>query len=141
MPSKNQNVPLNDDDIAELADLIDDAAARTDAPLSLEGVDGFVTALQCAPRPIAAESYLPVLFEHDAPATLFADAVQYGRFEALLGRRWNEIARALAAPIPDRQPGRPARAVPAHHGLGRPAGRPAEKRGRRAQGRWRPASC
>lgn len=99
MSSKNQNAPLNDDDIAELADLIDDAAARTDAPLSLEGVDGFVTALQCAPRTIAAESYLPVLFEHDAPATLFADAAQYGRFEALLGRRWNEIARALAVPI------------------------------------------
>lgn len=99
MSSKNQNAPLNDTDIAELADLIDDAAARTDAPLSLEGVDGFVTALQCAPRPIAAESYLPVLFEHDAPATLFADAAEYGRFEALLGRRWNEIARALAVPI------------------------------------------
>jgi uncharacterized protein len=99
MPPKNQNAPLNDDDIATLADLIDAAAERTDAPLSLEGIDGFITALQCAPDPIAEADYLPVLFGRDNPAELFADAAEYKRFHALLTRRWNEIARALAAPI------------------------------------------
>jgi uncharacterized protein len=99
MPAKNQNTALDESDIATLADLIDEAAGRTDAPLSLEGMDGFITALQCAPRPIAEEAYFPVLFGQDDPATLFANAAEYGRFHALLTRRWNEIARALAAPI------------------------------------------
>ncbi|MBZ0068236.1 MAG: YecA family protein [Thiobacillus sp.] len=99
MPPKNQNAPLDDDDIASLADLIDDAASRTEEPLSLEGLDGFITALQCAPYPIAEADYLPVLFGQADPAALFADAAGYSRFQALLARRWKEIARALAAPI------------------------------------------
>lgn len=101
MPAKNPNTALTEDDIATLADLIDEAAGRTDAPLSLEGMDGFITALQCAPRPLPEAIYLPVLFGQDDPAALFADAAAYQRFLALLTRRWNEIARALAAPIDD----------------------------------------
>lgn len=101
MPAKNTNTPLNDDEIDTLADLIDEAAARTDAPLSLEGVDGFITALQCAPRTLAPEDYLPVLFGQGDPAALFANASEYAHFQALLARRWNAIARALAAPIDD----------------------------------------
>jgi uncharacterized protein len=101
MSAKNQNTPLDEEDIATLADLVDEAAGRTDAPLSLEGMDGFITALQCAPRPIAEDVYLPVLFGQDDPATLFASAADYSRFHALLSRRRNEIARALAAPIDD----------------------------------------
>jgi len=101
MPAKNPNTALTEDDITTLADLIDEAAGRTDAPLSLEGMDGFITALQCAPRPLPEASYLPVLFGQDDPAALFADAAAYSRFHALLTRRWNEIARALAAPIDD----------------------------------------
>lgn len=99
MPPKNPNTALNEDDIATLADLIDDAAARTEEPLSLEGLDGFITALQCAPRPIAEAEYFPVLFGQNDPSTLFDDAAAYQRFHALLTRRWKEIARALAAPI------------------------------------------
>lgn len=101
MPPKNPNAPLNDDDIATLADLIDAAAERTEAPLSLEGADGFITALQCAPRPLGEDEYLPVLFGQSDPAALFADAAEYQRFLGLLARRRNEIARALAAPIDD----------------------------------------
>ncbi len=99
MPVKNRNTALTEDDIAMLADLIDEAAARTDAPLSLEGLDGFITALQCAPRPLDEEAYYPELFGCADPATLFADAAEYSRFQALLARRQNEITRALAAPI------------------------------------------
>ncbi len=101
MPAKNQNAALTEDDIATLADLIDEAAARTDAPLSLEGMDGFITALHCAPRPLDEADYFPVLFGQDDVAVLFADATKYTRFQALLTRRRNEIARALAAPIED----------------------------------------
>ena len=99
MPPKNQNAELNEDDIATLADLIDEAASRTDAPLSLEGVDGFITALQCAPHPITEANYLPALFGQDAPAALFTNVADYDRFRALLARRWKQIAQALAAPI------------------------------------------
>lgn len=99
MPSKTPNAALTDDDIADLADLLDEAASRTDEPLSLEGLDGFITALQCAPHPIAESDYFPVLFGQADPASLFADASAYSRFQALLARRWKEIARALAAPI------------------------------------------
>ncbi|MFO7541681.1 MAG: YecA family protein [Thiobacillus sp.] len=101
MPAKTPNTPLSDDDIDTLADLVDAAAACTDAPLSLEGIDGFITALQCAPRTLAPEAYLPVLFGQDDPVALFADAAEYDQFQALLTRRWNAIARALAAPIDD----------------------------------------
>ncbi len=101
MPPKNLNTALSEDDIATLADLIDEAAARTEAPLSLEGLDGFITALQCAPRPIAEADYFPVLFGQDDVAALFDDTAAYTRFQALLDRRWKEIARALAAPIDD----------------------------------------
>jgi uncharacterized protein len=99
MPSKNPNADLNEAEIADLADLVDEAAARTDEPLSLEGLDGFITALQCGPRIIAEADYLPVLFGQDDPAALFADAAEFGRFHALLTRRWKAITRALAAPI------------------------------------------
>ena len=99
MPPKNQNAPLDDDDIATLADLIDAAASRTEEPLSLEGLDGFITALQCAPHPIAEADYLPVLFGQADPAALFVDAAAYSRFQGLMSRRWKEISRALASPI------------------------------------------
>jgi len=99
MPPKSPNTALNENDIAALADLVDEAAMRTEEPLSLEGLDGFITALQCAPRAIAEDTYLPVLFGQADPAALFADAAEYQRFHALLTRRWKEIARALATPI------------------------------------------
>ena len=99
MPPKSPNTALNENDIAALADLVDEAAMRTEEPLSLEGLDGFITALQCAPRAIAEDAYLPVLFGQADPAALFADAAEYQRFHALLTRRWKEIARALATPI------------------------------------------
>jgi len=99
MPSKNPNAALSEDDIADLADLIDEAATRTEEPLSLEGLDGFITALQCAPRSLTEAEYFPVLFGQDNPVALFNNAAEFQRFHTLLTRRWKEIARALAAPI------------------------------------------
>jgi uncharacterized protein len=98
--AKSPNAPLRDDEIDELADLVDLIDERTDVPVSLEGMDGFLTALACSPRAIPPGEYFPVLLDRaDGLATVFEDAADEARFLALLERRRNEIARALAAPI------------------------------------------
>jgi len=100
--AKSPNAPLSDDEIDELADLADLVDERTDVPLSLEGMDGFITALVCSPRAIPPAEYFPVLLDReDGLATVFEDESDEARFLALFERRRNEIARALAAPIED----------------------------------------
>jgi len=97
---KSPHAPLRDDEIDELADLVDLIDEGTDVPISLEGLDGFITALVCSPRAIPPEEYFPVLLDRaDGLATIFEDADDEARFLALFERRRNEIARALAAPI------------------------------------------
>ncbi len=98
--AKSPHAPLRDDEIDALADLVDLIDERTDVPVSLEGMDGFLTALVCSPRAIPPEEYFPVLLDRaDGLATVFEDAVDETRFLALFERRRNEIARALSAPI------------------------------------------
>ena len=98
--SKSLNAPLSDTDIDALADLVDLIDERTDVPVSLEGLDGFLLALACSPRAIPTEEFFPVLFERDDGIdALFDDPADAARFLALFERRRNEIARALAAPI------------------------------------------
>jgi uncharacterized protein len=100
--AKSPNAPLNDAEIDELADLVDLVDERTDVPVSLESIDGFLTALVCSPRAITPEAFFPVLLDRDdGLATIFEDAADEARFLALFNRRRNEIARALAAPIED----------------------------------------
>lgn len=97
---KSSNAPLSDADIDALADLVDLIDERTDVPVSLEGLDGFLLALACSPRVIPPEEFFPVLFERDdGIAALFDDPTDAERFLALVERRRKEIARALAAPI------------------------------------------
>lgn len=99
---KSSNTPLSDADIDELADLVDLIDECTDVPVSLEGMDGFLTALLCSPRAIPPEEYFPVLLERDdGLKAVFEDEADAARFLALFERRRNEIARALAAPIED----------------------------------------
>jgi uncharacterized protein len=99
---KSPNAPLSDADIDALADLVDLIDERTDVPVSLEGLDGFITALVCSPRAIPPAEYFPVLLELTTGiATVFEDSADEARFLGLLERRRNEIARALAAPIED----------------------------------------
>lgn len=99
MPA-SPHAPLSDADIDALADLVDLIDERTDVPISLEGLDGFLTALACGPRAIAPEEFFPVLLERpDGIDAVFEEAADTERFLALLARRRNEIARALAAPI------------------------------------------
>jgi uncharacterized protein len=98
--SKSPNAPLSDAEIDELADLVDILDERTDVPISLEGLDGFITALVCSPRAIPPAEYFPVLLERDDGLdALFEEESDLARFLALFERRRNEIARALAAPI------------------------------------------
>lgn len=99
---KSPNAPLSDDEIDALADLVDLIDERTDVPVSLEGLDGFVTALACSPRVIPPEEYFPVLLDrNDGLDAVFEDEADAARFLALFERRRKEIARALAAPIED----------------------------------------
>ena len=100
--SPSPNSPLSDADIDALADLVDLVDERTEVPVSLESLDGFVTALACSPRAIAPAEFFPVLLDRDdGLASIFEDAADEARFLALFERRRNEIARALAAPIED----------------------------------------
>ncbi len=103
MPApKSPHAPLSDDEIDALADLVDLIDERTDVPVSLEGLDGFVTALVCSPRAIPPEEYFPVLLDrNDGLDAVFEDEADAARFLALFERRRNEIARALTAPIED----------------------------------------
>ncbi len=100
--SPSPNAPLSDDEIDILADLVDLIDEATDVPLSLEGLDGFITALACSPRALAPGEFFPVLLERaDGLDTVFEDASDEARFVALFERRRNEVARTLAAPIED----------------------------------------
>lgn len=100
--SPSPNSPLSDADIDALADLVDLVDERTEVPVSLESLDGFVTALACSPRAIAPAEFFPVLLDRDdGLASIFEDAADEARFLALFERRRNEIGRALAAPIED----------------------------------------
>lgn len=99
MPSISDR-SLSDGDIDALADLVDFIDERTDVPISLEGLDGFITALLCSPRAIPPEEYFPVLLDReDGLATVFEDPADEANFLALFRRRHSEIERALAAPI------------------------------------------
>lgn len=100
--SPSPNTPLSDADVDELADLVDVIDERTEVPVSLEGLDGFITALACSPRAIAPAEFFPVLLDRDQGlASIFEDGADEARFLALFERRRNEIARALTAPIED----------------------------------------
>jgi uncharacterized protein len=99
-PSKSPNAPLGENEIDELADWIDLLDERSDVPLSLESVDGFITALICGPREVAPDEFFPILLDRiDGLAGVFENEAEESRFMALFQRRWNEISRALDAPV------------------------------------------
>lgn len=86
----------------ELDDILDDLRSRYDETPQWEFCEGFMAAVICARRPIAASEYLPVLLgtpaEGEAPdpdGGSFASQAQQARFMALWTQRWNEVATAL----------------------------------------------
>lgn len=92
------NAPLTDAELAMFAELLDEVSERTEQGLSLEHLDGFITALICGPRLIMPSEYLPVLLGN-AGMAVFTTPDQAGQFMALLQRRWNQVAQALNRPI------------------------------------------
>lgn len=98
-PTLNKlNAPLTDDELTVFAALLEDVSERTEQGLSLEHVDGFITALNCGPRLILPSEYFPVLLG-DAGLAIFKDAAELEQFMSLFNRRWNQVAQALSAPI------------------------------------------
>ena len=101
MPRPSSNTlhkPLTAPDITAFAALLEDLSERTEQGLSLEHVDGFITALLCGPREIPPAEYFPVLFG-EANTAIFREPHEQAQFMSLFQRRWHQIAQALAAPI------------------------------------------
>lgn len=97
---KPSGAPLSEAEIDELADLVDVVDERTEVPLSLEGLDGFVTALACGPRPVSTDECLPVMLDRvEGLAGVFDDRAAEARFRELFERRRQAIEAALAAPV------------------------------------------
>lgn len=96
------HAPLRDHEIDMLADLVDLVDESTEVPISLEGLDGFITALACGPRALAPGDFFPVLLERAGGLdAVFENPSDEARFIELFERRRNEVAHALAAAIED----------------------------------------
>ncbi|MDP1740045.1 UPF0149 family protein [Polaromonas sp.] len=86
----------------ELDDILDDLRSRYDETPQWEFCEGFMAAVICTRRPIAASEYLPVLLgtpaegeAPDADGGSFSSEALQARFMALWTQRWNEVATAL----------------------------------------------
>jgi len=101
---------LGADELDELDTLLDDLRSRGEEIPQWEFCDGFLTALICTRRPIAAAEYLPMLLgdggelevADGAPLPLlpaFKDAEQQARFLQLWNLRWNEVTAQLDADV------------------------------------------
>ena len=97
-PRNKLDAPLSDAELAVFAGLLEDVSERTEQGLSLEHLDGFITALICSPRLIMPSEYLPVLLGN-AGMAVFTTPDEAGQFMAFLQRRWNQVVQALNAPI------------------------------------------
>lgn len=95
---KSPPISLTESEIMTFAALLEDWSDRTENGLSLEHVDGFITALICSPRQITPEEYLPVLLG-EAGLNVFADPDALTQFNSLFQQRWQQITEALDAPI------------------------------------------
>jgi uncharacterized protein len=89
---------LAPEDFDTLDDILDDLRARHDETPQWEFCEGFLAALVCCRRRIAAEEWLPVLLGLDEGGS-FADAAQRERFLALWQRREDEVRTALDTDI------------------------------------------
>jgi len=91
-------------DFDALDTLLDDLRTRDDETPQWEFCEGFMAALVCCRRPIAADEYLPVLLGMDRPdgdavPALFRDDDQYRQFMALWQRRLEEVRAALTIAV------------------------------------------
>jgi uncharacterized protein len=97
---------LEAEDFDELDAILDELRTRYDETPQWEFCEGFMAAVICSRRPIAAAEYLPVLLavpaEGEAPdpeGGSFANEAQGERFLTLWNRRWKEVETALEAEV------------------------------------------
>ena len=96
---------LNDDQLAEMDQMLDDMRERAEEIPQWEFVDGVLTALVCTRRAVPEEEFLPMLvgdgemLERNADGSLpvlpaFADRAQQSRFLELWNVRSEEVSRS-----------------------------------------------
>lgn len=88
--------PLSADEFAALESILSYLRTRSETIPTWEFCEGFMAALICCRRQLAAEEYLPVLL-----AVPFANAVQQRHFMSLWTRRWQQVMLALDGKITD----------------------------------------
>src|ERR1700712_1074044 len=96
---KSANTPLTEEELASLDDLLTNLP--TDGSMTLDGMDGFLTALLVGPTPIGASAdWLPVIWGGDqepAPAP-FASNQKRKRTTVMVLRHLRSIEAALSGP-------------------------------------------
>lgn len=105
-PAPAEPAWMETEDFDELDVILDDLRGRYDETPQWEFCEGFMAAVICSRRPIAADEYLPVLLGTpaegealDAESGSFASDAQQGRFLTLWNQRWSEVEIALDAEV------------------------------------------
>ena len=116
---KSPNTPLTEEELSGFDDLL--AHLPADAAMTLDGMDGFLTALLVGPTPIAARQtaeWLPLVWGGDAePAPApFASNQKRKRTTVLVLRHLRSIAAALSGPPDAWEPVFSVAEVPGTHG-------------------------
>ena len=96
---KSTNTPLSEEELASLDDLLTNLPS--DGSMTLDGMDGYLTALLVGPTPIGASSdWLPAIWGGDAePAPApFASNQKRKRTTVLVLRHLRSIEAALSGP-------------------------------------------
>lgn len=88
--------PLDDADLDRLDALLADCVERSEAVPDLEQLDGVLAALACGPRPSAWRELVPRVLGDALP---FADAAQAEEAWGLIERRFEQVRRAIDAPV------------------------------------------
>lgn len=88
------NLPMDTAEFDELDVILDELRTRHDEIPQWEFCEGFMAALVCCRRAIAAAEFLPVLLDSDA-----SDELKNARFNELWTRRRQEVETALDQPV------------------------------------------
>ena len=114
---KSPNTPLTEDELGGLDELL--ATLPSDAAMTLDAMDGYLTALLVGPSPIGASSgWLPAIWGGDqepAPAP-FASNQKRKRTTVLVLRHLRSIEAALSGPPDAWEPVFSVAEVPGTHG-------------------------
>ncbi len=113
------NTPLTEDELASLDELL--ATLPSDGAMTLDGLDGYLTALLVSPQPLSAlktADWLPIVWGGDAePAPApFASNQKRKRTTVLVLRHLRSIQEALSGPPDAWEPIFDVAEVPGTHG-------------------------